>query len=159
MTTITRSSLDPASEVDPVLPAVRSWASEVDEVVVATPLGVLDEATVLELDQVLAERPGIPVVIDLDHCAVTSQAALLALDPARWGRPADLACLVCGRLTARRLVARAGVAARLAVFQRTADAVQALILSRAGYGRGWGAVPRASAASADGGLRHPSGRG
>lgn len=104
---------------------------------VAVPNGVLDTECIDELDSVLEGWPRVPVVIDLDECTLVERSALDGLDPARWDRIPEQICVTSSRVTALVLLARARVSGRLAVFQRPADAVQALILAEYGYGTGW----------------------
>lgn len=105
------------------------------ELAVVTPAGVLDERALGALDEVVTLTPTTAVVVDLTDCVLTSPATAASLDVRRWGRQPGDVCIVCRRLTARRLLFHLGVA--LPVFSSVQDASQALVLGEAGYGRGW----------------------
>lgn len=105
------------------------------ELAVVAPTGVLDEGVLDELDELIATTPTTPVVIDLTDCVLASPATVAALDTRRWARQDGDVCIVCRRLTGRRLLFHAGVA--LPVFGSVQDASQALVLGDAGFGRGW----------------------
>lgn len=103
--------------------------------VVVAPVGVLDRVALSRLDEVLHRNGGAAVVIDLTDCTLGTRSTLLDLAPARWGRGRGDVCVVCRRLTGRRLLARAAVP--MAMFTSVRDAAQARVLFDAGYGDGW----------------------
>jgi anti-anti-sigma regulatory factor len=109
------------------------------DVLVVTPRGALDAATVSQITGALRNARS-AAIVDLDECIVADPAALdpVALD--RCMSAAAELCVTCRRLSCRRLLARVGVTDRLAVFQRVEDALQARILARSGYGEGWRAA-------------------
>ena len=107
------------------------------DTLVVGPLEVFDQPMLSAVDELVSEWPDGPVVIDLNHCVLTSTPVLVGLDPARWGRTDAEVCLVCSRLSGRQLLARAGATARMALFQRTEDALQAKRFFDSGYGFGW----------------------
>ncbi|HEX9681730.1 MAG TPA: hypothetical protein VGA13_01490 [Acidimicrobiales bacterium] len=82
------------------------------------------------------------VVVDLDLATIIDarttlrSVVRLALDDTT-----PKVCLVCGRVTARILLDRAGVSAVVPVFQSVGDALQAVVMEREGFGRGWQAEP------------------
>jgi hypothetical protein len=105
-----------------------------DGVAVLRPSGCLDRRTVARIDQALADIDAAGVIIDLSECVLNDQQALADLLGAGGPGPVER-CLVCGRLSGRRLLARAG--ARMPVFATVQDAVQARVLAAAGFGSGW----------------------
>ena len=104
------------------------------DVLVIRPLGRLDTGTIERVGQLVAES-STAVIVDLDECVVADPRALAAIDD-RVLRGVEV-CIVSSRLSCRQLLARTGTAARLPVFQRRADALQARLLAAEGYGRGW----------------------
>ena len=108
-----------------------------DDVLVVSPGPVLDDANIARLDDVLDTAPSVPVVIDLTQTMITNRLMLDRLDPGRWNRTPEQACVACSRVTGRELITRAAVGRRLAVFHRVEDAIQARVLAAAGYGHGW----------------------
>lgn len=105
-------------------------------VLVLAPRGVLDRASLRELDRVLGAETG-PVAIDLTDCTLAERSVLERLDPRRWARTSGQVCLICNRLTGRQLMARSGLVHRFTLFQRIEDALQSLVLADSGYGTGW----------------------
>jgi len=103
-------------------------------VAVLSPSGVLDREVLEQLEVELGSRTT-PVIVDLSDCTLGATDVLSELGVGRWRRASGDVCLVCRRLTGRRLLARAGV--RMVVFTSVGDAVQAWVLSAAGYGSGW----------------------
>ena len=112
-------------------------ARPVDDVTVVVPQGTLDgDALRQVLDAVeLSEIGGL--LIDLSECVIIDLGVRESLVPEFWGLDSDRFCLVCGRLSGRRLLARAGLHERVAVFASTGDAHQARRMHRCGYGPGW----------------------
>lgn len=108
-------------------------STDLGDVTVVRPGGVLDRRTLAGLDDAVAAA-GAAVVIDLSDCALTGRRALSELG-GRWRNGLAEVCLVCRRLSGRRLLARAEV--RVPVFATVEDAVQARVLHDAGYGAGW----------------------
>jgi hypothetical protein len=104
------------------------------EVLVVTPVGSLDGSTVDALDRLLTEIDA-PVVVDLAHCSVDDPGILRRLNPRRWSRQRHSVCLVAPH--SEWWGGTVELPHRLAVFRQVADAVQAFVLSDAGYGDGW----------------------
>ena len=104
------------------------------DVLVIRPLGRLDIGTIERVGQLVAES-STAVIVDLDECVLADPRALAAIDDRVLGGVE--VCIVSGRLSCRQLLARSGTTARFPVFQRRADARQALLLAAEGYGRGW----------------------
>ena len=102
---------------------------------VVAPHGVFDGRELRRLDRAMQQGAAASVVIDLTECTLADPTAVSELQSIRWDLAAGQVCLVCRRLSGRRLLGRFGV--RLAVFGTVEDAVQALLLLDAGYGRGW----------------------
>lgn len=120
------------------MPEQTVRASGRGDVLVITPGAMLDVRSIEQLDDfLLGAAPDMPVVIDLAGTTLTSRGALDLLDPDRWNRTSEHACLACSRVTGRELITRAAVDHRLAVFHRVEDAIQARVLAHAGYGTGW----------------------
>lgn len=96
--------------------------------------GLADE----DLDDLCAGIRASPTVVDLSEVIITTPEVVAEAvrriarrsEPGRW-------CLVVSRLSGRRLLARFGVTATVALFATPADAVQALLLAADGYGPGW----------------------
>ncbi len=86
---------------------------------------MLDDDGVADIDRLLRTIDE-PVIVDLDDCVLGWSDVLDRLDPARWGRTRRQVCLVCRRFSARRLLSRSGVAARVAVFRTVGEAVNAV---------------------------------
>ncbi len=105
-------------------------------VLVLRPTGRLDRSTAERLRRDAASATG-PVVVDLDDCVLVDPTAIDAIDVDGDGDGDLEVCIVCRRLSCRRLLARVGVTDRFAVFQRLEDALQARVLANAGYGPGW----------------------
>lgn len=80
---------------------------------------------------------GQPVVVDLSALTLGSAERLEQLVVFLRSLSGSRVCLVCGRLSARRLLRLAGVADILPVFMSTGDAIQALLFHEDGYGPGW----------------------
>lgn len=104
-------------------------------VAVLTPLGQLDRAGIERVRQAALDLADRPVIIDLSDCVLTDPNALIGLT----GEGADRVdlCFVSHRSTCRLLLARSGITARFAVFQRVEDALQARTFGTAGDGHGW----------------------
>ncbi len=124
---------DPGGEP---LPMGRLGRRLVRGVLVLAPRGVLDRASLRQLDQAIAGEVG-PIAIDLTDCTLAERSALERLDPRRWARTSAQVCVICNRLTGRQLMARSGVIHRFSLFQRIEDALQSLVLADSGYGTGW----------------------
>jgi anti-anti-sigma regulatory factor len=107
------------------------------DVLTVHPVGVLDAATVGDLDVLIASVDGTPIVIDLSECTLSDRSALDLLEPQRWGRDPDTVCIACVRAIGRQLLELNGVSQRFAVFHCDADAEQSYLLAGAGYGPGW----------------------
>ncbi len=120
-----------------VTPAVAGLGRRlVRGVLVLAPSGVLDRASLRQLDQAMAAADG-PVAIDLTECTLAERSVIERLDPRRWARTPAQVCVICNRLTGRQLMARSGVVHRFSLFQRIEDALQSLVLADSGYGTGW----------------------
>lgn len=92
--------------------------------VVLTPEGVLDDSVLRAIDRAVSAAGRTAVVLDLSTCALTRTSVLEQLDPRRWARTAVPVRVVCPRRSARRLLARAGVASRLPLFRSIEEAVE-----------------------------------
>lgn len=112
--------------------AVATGAAEID---VVRPHGRLDVAGVEAVRRAIAAATG-PVVVDLDECVVTGAAALGQLRAAT-NDSGRAVCFVSRRITCRVLLQRAGIAERVAVFERLEDALHARTREHAGAGYGW----------------------
>jgi hypothetical protein len=103
-------------------PVVR--AQQVVGALVLAPEGVFDGAVLRAVDRAVATWRA-TVVLDLSSCALTHTGVLEQLDPGRWSPPLADVRVVCPRRSARRLLARAGLATRLALFSSVDEAVPA----------------------------------
>lgn len=107
---------------------------------VILPQGAFDESVAAEVGTLIDAHDG-PAVVDLGECLLTSIDLLqLALTSQLERRMSRLA-VACRRGTGRRMLQRAGIDRRLAVFLSVEDAIQAHLFRRAGIGPGWGAPP------------------
>ena len=97
---------------------------------------------------------GRPVIINLSGLTLGSVRVLEQLVVFLGSLSGSRVSLVCGRLSARRLLRFAGAADIVPVFMTTADAVQALLLHDQGYGSGWSMT----SATAGAGTAPPRGR-
>lgn len=116
-------------DISPSEPEPRQGLGEirrtrVDGVLVVAPQGLLDADDLSNLEQLLREV-GDPIIIDMGECMLGRSDLLARLDPERWGRDPDEVCVVCRRYSARLLLARTGVAQRIAVFGGVEDALRA----------------------------------
>lgn len=116
-------------DISPLEPEPRQGVGEirrtrVDGVMVVTPQGLLDADDLSNLEQLLREVAD-PIIIDMGDCMLGRSDLLARLDPERWGRDPDDVCVVCRRYSARLLLARTGVAHRIAVFGGFEDALRA----------------------------------
>lgn len=109
---------------------------QLGDVLVIRPLGGLDRVAIARTRQAVAES-ATAVIVDLDDCVLLDPGPLTNVE-ATGERET---CIVSSRLSCRRLLARTGITAHFAVFQRREDAMQARILAAEGYGPGW-AVPQ-----------------
>lgn len=104
------------------------------QIAVLRPRGVIDGAAVVELRSTAATAGTEAVAIDVTDAVLGDRHALVELAAVRW--PDGVAvCVVCHRLSGRRLLIKAGL--RLPVFASVQDAVQARVLEAAGFGSGW----------------------
>ncbi|HEV2810569.1 MAG TPA: hypothetical protein VGV93_09275 [Acidimicrobiales bacterium] len=88
-----------------------------------------------------------PVIINLNALTLGNANVLEQLVSFLGSLPRSSVCLVCGRLSARRLLRLVGAADIVPIFMTTADAMQVLILHEQGYGPGWSmTVPNGAAA-------------
>ncbi len=121
----------------PIVRVSRSY-----DVLIATPVGLLQPDGFRKIERLLA-KPDDVVVVDLDEAVVRDVSSLGTLlhtsrrdrDPI--GDSPRRVCLVSRCERCRRTLARSGVADLLAVFSSVDDALQARVLQLAGYGRGW----------------------
>lgn len=91
--------------------------------------------------------PGQPVIVNLSALTLNSARVLEQLVVFLRSYSDSHLCVVCGRLSARKLLRCAGVADIIPVFMTTADAVQALMLYEDGYGPGWSVASATAAAT------------
>jgi hypothetical protein len=120
-----------------IAPAGRHLGARwIRDVLVLKPQGRLGQEMIGQLDQAL-EAVDAPVVIDLDDCILSDHRGVGPDVVERWSAMAPELAFSCRRLSARRLLARGGLAERFAVFQRIEDALQAKTLYDCGYGDGW----------------------
>ena len=125
------------SDRSPASPPSTISIQRVKQVLVLRPTGRLDRHGVQRLREHVRAADE-PIVIHLDDCVVVAPSAFDHLaSPDHDDRSRVEVCIVCRRLTCRRLLARVGVLDRFPVFQQLEDALQALVLARAGYGDGW----------------------
>lgn len=80
---------------------------------------------------------GQPVIIDLSALTLGNAEMLERLVVFVRSLSGSGVCLVCSRLSARRLLRLAGAADIVPIFMSTADAIQALLFHEDGYGSGW----------------------
>lgn len=127
-------SKDPQPNVDATAEE-RSEAvlafEQLGDVLVIRPLGGLDRAAIARTRRAVAESE-LPVIVDLDECVLVDPGPLTNIEAGD-----RETCIVSSRLTCRRLLARTGITAHFAVFQRREDAMQARLLAAEGYGSGW----------------------
>jgi hypothetical protein len=100
-------------------PAVRTH--RILGAIVITPEGVLDDALLREVEGAMAGAEEVTVVLELSACALTDLTGLERLGDPRW-TPARVR-VVCPRRSARRMLARAGVASRLPIFSTLEQAI------------------------------------
>ena len=91
---------------------------------------------------------GQPVIINLSGLTLGNVRELDQLVLFLGSLSGSRVSLVCGRLSARRLLRFAGAADIVPVFMTTADAVQALLLHDQGYGSGWSMTSATTGAEA-----------
>ena len=109
--------------------------------------GALNAGLFSRLGAQLRQAPiGQPVIVNLSALTLDSARVLEQLVVFLRSYSDSHVCVVCGRLSARKLLRCAGVADIIPVFMTTADAVQALVLHADGYGPGW-SVASASASA------------
>jgi hypothetical protein len=118
--------------------APRLRQQDASGVLVVTAQGVFDDAALHQLDEVLGATPRRrPAAIDLTECALAEPSVLQQLDPRRWARSSTDVCVVCHRLTGRRLMMRTGMAHRFSLFASVEDALRSHRSSSGGSGAGW----------------------
>lgn len=78
-----------------------------------------------------------PVILNLNALTLGNANALDQLVIFLRSLPDFRFCLVCSRLSARRLLRLIGAADIVPIFMTAADAMQVLILQEDGYGPGW----------------------
>lgn len=106
--------------------------------VVVSVTRTIDDGLFSKLDAEVRRAPvGEPFIINLSALTLGSARAVEQLVVFLRSLSGPRVCLVCGRLSARKLLRFAGAADIVPVFMTTADAVQALVLQRHGYGSGW----------------------
>lgn len=100
--------------------------------------GAINAELFSELDAELRLVPvSRPVIINLNALTLGNANGLEQLVAFLRSLPGSRVCLVCGRLSARRLLRLVGAADIVPIFMTTADAMQVLILHEHGYGPGW----------------------
>ena len=121
----------------PTAPAIASH--HVSGVLVLRPIGRLGRDSIDRLRR-LVRAADAPVVIQLDDCVLVAPSAFDRLQTEVEDHAIEL-CIVCRRLTCRRLLARVGITERFSFFQQLEDALQARVMAAAGYGDGWRSPP------------------
>ena len=106
--------------------------------VVLSVTGAISAELFSELDAEFRLVPvRLPVIINLNALTLGNANVLEQLVSFLRSLPGSRVCLVCGRLSARRLLRLVGAADIVPIFMTTADAMQVLILHGHGYGPGW----------------------
>jgi anti-anti-sigma regulatory factor len=100
--------------------------------------GAISAELFSELDAEFRLVPvSLPVIINLNALTLGNANVLEQLVTFLRSLPGSRVCLVCGRLSARRVLRLVGAADIVPIFMTTADAMQVLILHEQGYGPGW----------------------
>lgn len=108
-----------------------------DPAVVIRPVGALDEDLADEIRELALEAHA-PVVVDLGDCVLTSRRSIRRIALA-WQLYRPQLCVVCRRDSGRPMLARAGIADHLAVFDSVDEALESLQrLGREGWAPGAG---------------------
>lgn len=106
--------------------------------VVISVAGAITAELFAELDAEFRLVPvSMPVIINLNALTLGNANVLEQLVSFLRSLPRSRISLVCGRLSARRLLRLVGAADIVPIFMTTADAMQVLILHEHGYGPGW----------------------
>ena len=117
---------------------VPLWSRQEHGTIVISVAGAISAGLSSKLDAEFRRVPGgQPVIINLSALTLGSVKMLEQLVVFLGSLASSRVCLVCGRLSARRLLRLAGAADIVPVFMTTADAVQALLRHDDGYGSGW----------------------
>ena len=109
----------------------------VGDVTIVVPQGTIDLEVLSRVHDTVQFGATDALLIDLSECVITDLGVRDSLVPGYWGLEPIRFCLVCSRLSGRRLLAKAGLNDRVAVFASTGDARQARSMHRSGYGPGW----------------------
>lgn len=106
--------------------------------ILITVTGAINAGLFSRLGAQLRQVPlGQPMIVNLSALTLDSARVLEQLVVFLRSYSDSHLCVVCGRLSARKLLRCAGVADVIPVFMTAADAIQALVLHEDGFGPGW----------------------
>lgn len=121
----------------------------VNGALVARPHGVFNSETLRWIEQLATDAGATPLVVELDECILAEESAVAQLPVLHSVGQTTSVCVVCNRPSGRALLDRLGVAAHLALFTHTQDALTAQVLADAGYGAGWGPMANSTKPSSE----------